>query len=121
MNHLTPEERAKIFETAQEMDEALGGGVERWMVLLQQAQASWAYYLEAVEAIGDAVCALVEGMAPSINQLARMIQDLSDRLEAPPHQPLCPSHRTPLKGGRCTQCDKVRYMVSQRPQSLRSR
>jgi hypothetical protein len=50
-----------------------------------------------------------------------MIQDLWDHMEALPQQPLCPSHRTPLKGGRCTRCDKVRYMVSQRPQSLRSR
>lgn len=103
---LDREAKVWIFEAASRMME--DGLYERFEEALVNCQRLWLLK----ERMGDlqkcvaAFDAAVEGFAARMIELAPIIQDLLDALEAPPPIAMCASHRTPMRGGRCTCCDR---------------
>lgn len=109
MNHLTPEQRAAVFEAAQDLSERTGLGLERCMVHVQQSVAAAAAWEEAMERIRALLQPLVDVFLERINALIADFQDLWDHSEAILQQPQCPSHRIALRGGRCARCERALY------------
>lgn len=90
--------------------------IESWQDW-QETRVSLQQFAEAVgnvvKQLGYSFEAVAKSLQQALNTAAPALQELLDQMGAQPSEPAikrahCPSHGRPMKGGRCTMCDRRR-------------
>lgn len=79
---------------------------EQWAEALRAFGIPIAQVTESFRSLIQAFGSVVEDVGDAIIAAFAPLQDLLDQMEAPPSQPVCPSHGRTLKGGACPTCQR---------------